>query len=117
MKKILVSILIVLIFPFAVFAETCPVCGAELPPTITIQVEKYPDGQMKRWTEITKDSYGTVLGKRVDEYTYQKTGEVNQIWQRVYSEKDEVVKDTKITHETNGKPFVTETGKEKEVVK
>ena len=76
---------------------TCPVCGQEIPPIATVQVEKYPDGSMKKWTETTMDSHGTALSKRVDEYTY-KDGVVDQIAQQIYNEKDALIKNQIITH-------------------
>ena len=117
MKKLLIIFAVAILFPLTLQAETCPVCGQEIPTISTIQVEKYPDGQTKTWTETTTDSHGTILSKRVDSYTY-KDGVINKINQKKYSDK-ELIKETEITHYTDKAPTVKdiEVIKEKEVIK
>jgi len=76
---------------------TCLCCGQELPPEEpVILVEKNPDGTTKKWTEITSN------GRRVDEYTYYKTGEVNEIVQMVFDEEGTVVCNKKVSHYLDG---------------
>jgi len=81
----------------------CEYCGQELPPDDpAITVEKNLDGTIKKWIEITSE------GKRVDEYTYYKAGEIEEIIQMVYDSKNEVVCNKKITHYLDGSNLTVE---------
>jgi len=96
--RVLITILALLIFSIPVYAETCPVCGQELPPTEpNIQVLKNIDGSIKQWTEISDN------GKRVDNYTYYKDSEVNEISKKVYNSKDALTDNKTVKHYTDGK--------------
>ena len=101
--RILITILALLIFSMPVYAETCPYCGAEIPPVISIQVEKNLDGSTKKWTEEVRDSHGVLLGKRVDNYTYYKDGEINEVDQKIYNSKDALTDNKTVKHYTDGK--------------
>jgi Mg2+/Co2+ transporter CorB len=66
-------------------------------------VEKDKKGRVKKWTEETKDLDGILISKRVDEYSYYKTGEVDIITQQVYDSKGELVSEKKVKHFVDGR--------------
>ena len=75
--------------------------------TTTSSVEKDDQGRTGLWTEETKNIDGILISKRVDAYSYYKTGEVDVIIQRVYDNKN-LVSEKSIKHFVDGrKPEVT----------
>lgn len=83
--------------------ETCPYCGAIIEPESEISVEKYPDGKVKKWTEVLRCSDNKVISTRIDEYTYHKeTGAVNTIVQKKYDDKDVLIESKTVAHDSDG---------------
>lgn len=105
MKKLIFIIILVAFILLPVFGlcETCPCCGQDIAPIITIQVDKNPNGTVKVWTHTLKDSYGTLLNLRIEEYTYYSIGGINEIRQKVYDSKDTLMSDRKIKHYRDGR--------------
>ena len=80
----------------------CPNCKMEIQPVEEISSEislvKDEQGRMKTWTEITRDSDGNQIRKRVDEYTYHSTGEVDTITQQVFDSADKLTSEAEVKH-------------------
>jgi len=86
----------------------CPHCKKEIEPieenTSEIIIIKDKEGRLKTWTEVTKDSDGKLTQKRVDEYTYYETGEIDTIMQSVYGPIDSlVIGEREIKHHRDGR--------------
>lgn len=86
----------------------CPYCKNEIEPieenTSEITVIKDKEGRLKTWTEVTKDSDGTRTQKRVDEYSYYETGEIDTIIQTVYGPIDSLISEEReIKHFQDGR--------------
>ena len=92
----------------------CPYCKREIEPVeefnSTVTVVKDKDGNMKTWTEETRDIDGILISKRVDEYSYYtKTGDINTINQKVYDGEDSLLSEKDIIHyEDTRQPMVVE---------
>lgn len=71
--------------------------------TTTSCVEKDEKERTKKWTEETRDIDGILISKRVDEYSYYETGEVDTIIQQVYDDKGKLTSEKKVKHFTDGK--------------
>jgi len=69
-------------------------------------VTKDAKGRIKTWTEETRDINNKLISKRVDRYTYYKTGELNTITQEKYNNKNLVDK-KEIKHYKDKQPQVT----------
>lgn len=94
MKKLLI-ILLLLVIPCLVFAEwSTPVWIDDC--TITVQKDK--SGNITTWTETCYGEDKKQTNKRIDEYTYYGTGEVNEINQKVYDANDKIINDKTIIH-------------------
>jgi len=92
----------------------CPYCKKEIEPieeTISeISIEKDPPGRIKIWTEITKDAEGKQIHKRIDEYLYYPSGEIDTIIQKVYGLIDSPIsKEMAIKHFQDGRQPVCST--------
>jgi hypothetical protein len=64
------------------------------------------DGQMwmSTWTEETRDLDEILVGKRIDEYTYYSTGEIDIIIQKKYDSQNELIGSGKeIKHYLDGR--------------
>jgi len=92
--------------------EICSCCGAVIPYNTKITVKKHPNGKMKTWTEVTTDSDGIVISKRVDEYTYYEDNRTKDIVQRVYDGDDLLISSKTVSHTEDGTISVTEGVKE-----
>ena len=69
----------------------------------TVTVEKDLKGNRSKWTEETKDSKGVLISKRVDEYTYYSTGEVDIITLKVFDSALKLISAREIKHYLNGR--------------
>jgi len=69
----------------------------------TITVVNDAQSRMKTWTSERKDIDNALIGKRIDKYSYYETGEINEIIQEKYNEKDVLVKKTELKHYRDGK--------------
>ena len=95
----------------------CPYCKKEIVPIeepifddIVIKDEK---GRMKTWTEVTKDIEGKQIQKRIDEYVYYPSGEIDTIAQKVYGVNDNLVLNgTTIKHFKDGRKPIIQDSKE-----
>ena len=70
--------------------------------TTTYRTEKDEKGRLKKWVEEKRDIDGILVAKRVDEYSYYKTGEVDIITQQVFDAK-KMVSEKSIKHFTDGR--------------
>ena len=82
----------------------CPNCKKEMTPveefTSTISVIKDKNGQMKTWTEETRDSDGNLIQKRVDNYLY--IGDcVSKITLSKYDGIDKLTDEKVVTYQTD----------------
>jgi hypothetical protein len=71
----------------------CPNCGKEIEPiepiTFETAIQKDKTGRVIQWTELAKDTLtGKRISKRVDRYSYYRTGEINTIDQIIYGTDD-----------------------------
>ena len=74
---------------------------------ISIQEEKDTFGNIVKWTEETRDG-DTLIRKRVDEYTYYNTGEVDTITQKVFDGEGNLVSEKRVKHFRDSRPPVVE---------
>ena len=81
----------------------CPYCKKEIEPVeefnSTVSVIKDKDGNMKTWTEETRDSDNILLSKRVDEYIYFIKGDINSINQKVYDGEGSLLSENDVIHD------------------
>ena len=81
----------------------CPYCKKEIEPieefNSTVTVIKDKDGNMKTWTEETRDSDNILLSKRVDEYIYFIKGDINSINQKVYDGEGGLLSEKDVMHD------------------
>lgn len=54
------------------------------------------------WTEERRDIDGILVSKRVDEYTYYETEEVDIVTQEIYDESNKLIDKKKIKHYLDG---------------
>ena len=71
--------------------------------TTTSSTEKDEKGRVKKWTEDHRDIDENLLSKRVDEYSYYETGEVDIITLQVYDNKGTLTSEKKVKHFKDGK--------------
>lgn len=76
---------------------------------ITTHIEKDAQSRTRRWTEEQRDLDGALIGKRVDEYSYYETGEVDIILLRVYDGEGGLVSEKKVKHFVDGRRAVGQT--------
>jgi len=80
----------------------CPYCKKEIEPVenenSTVSVIKDEKGRMKKWTEEIRDVDGMLLSRRVDEYTYYKTGETDTINQKRYDGEGNLLSEKDVKH-------------------
>jgi hypothetical protein len=67
----------------------------------TVTVVKNGQGRMSTWTEESRDLDGILVSKRVDEYSYYLTDEINEIIQEEY-EGETLVSKKKLKHYKDG---------------
>ena len=89
----------------------CPHCKKEIEPveetTSNINIVKDKEDRVKSWTEETRDIDGILLSKRVDEYSFFKTGVVDTITQKVYDGEGTLRSEKTVRHFEDGtKPIV-----------
>lgn len=76
--------------------------------TVTSLVINDKEGRMKTWTEENRDIDGVLISKRVDDYTYYETGEIDTTTQQNYDSQGDLTSEIKIKHFKDGKrPEVT----------
>lgn len=76
--------------------------------SIITSVKKDKDGRVIEWVEEQFDLDNNLLRKRVDQYVFYETGEINTITQNVYDEENSLISSKEIKHYTDGKqPTVT----------
>jgi hypothetical protein len=76
--------------------------------TTSSYVEKDEKKRVKKWIGETRDINGNLLSKRVDEYSYYETGEVDTIILQVYDDKGKLTSEKSVRHFKDGKkPEVT----------
>jgi len=90
----------------------CPHCKKEIEPVeefnSTVTIIKNKDGNMKTYTEETRDTDNILVSKRVDEYTYFKTGVIDTINQKVYDGEGGLRSEKDIQHfEDGSQPTMT----------
>lgn len=66
-----------------------------------VAIIKDGQGRMGTWTEETRDLDDILVGKRIDEYAYYLTGEINEIIQEEY-EGEILISKQKIKHYKDG---------------
>ena len=75
------------------------------------RVEKDEKKRIKKWTEETRNINGILLSKRVDEYSYYKTGEIDVIILQVYNGEEYLASEKRIKHFVDGrKPEIKQRG-------
>ena len=99
MQKLLI-VLIICLTPLVCVAEWSEPVWTD---DCVVTVEKDKDGRMIRWTEICYDEAKKPVSKRVDEYGYYETKEVNEIEQKIFDSKDAVTSDIRVKHYVDGK--------------
>jgi transcriptional regulator NrdR family protein len=74
----------------------CPYCKKEITPVEefipTITVLKNKDGTMKTWTEEVRDLEGSLIQRKIDDYTYEGKC-IKTIQQKVYDSKEKLTAD------------------------
>lgn len=76
---------------------------------VSSKIEKDEQGRTCTWIEERRDPDGILISKRLDEYTYYETGEINVIRQRAYDGEGSLVSEKTVTHFTDGRrPVVTD---------
>ena len=69
----------------------------------TVIVVKDGKERMSTWTEETRDLDGILVGKRIDEYAYYPTGEVNTITMKKYDSNNELTSKKVLKHYRDGR--------------
>lgn len=68
----------------------------------TVSVVNDAQGRMSVWTSKRRDIDNALIGKRIDKYSYYETGEINEIIQEKYNEKNDLVDKKKVKHYKDG---------------
>jgi len=75
---------------------------------LVTQVEKDEQGRITLWVEEQRDLDNVLIGRRVDEYAYYDTGEIDTIVQSVYDGEGSVLSKKEVKHyKDNRQPVVT----------
>ena len=89
----------------------CPNCKKEIEPieefNSTVIVVKDKDGNMKTWTEETKDSDNILVSKRVENYSYFENGNVDTINQKGYDGEGTLLSEKETKHFVDGTKPIT----------
>lgn len=75
----------------------------------TILITRDLKGRMSVWTEETKDLDGALVSKRVDNYSYYDTGEIDIITLRTFDSKLNKTSEKQVKHLKDHKPPVVAT--------
>lgn len=75
--------------------------------TTSSYVEKDEKKRVKKWTEERRDIDGNLLSKRVDEYSYYETDEVDIIIMQIYDDKGKLVSEKEVKHFKDDKQLIT----------
>ena len=68
-----------------------------------VAVVKDSKERMGTWTEETRDLDDILVGKRIDEYAYYPTGEVNTITMKKYDSNNELTSKKVLKHYRDGR--------------
>lgn len=68
-----------------------------------VNVQKDDEGRIIMWMEEQRDMDGILIGRRVDEYSYYKTGEIDVITQSVYDSEGTLLSEKEIKHFRDGR--------------
>lgn len=74
--------------------------GETTVPTVT--VVKDGQGRMSTWTEETRDLDDVLVGKRIDEYTYYLTDEIDTITMKKHDSNDKLTSKKVLKHYKDG---------------
>lgn len=66
--------------------------------TSAILTEKDKENRLSQWTEERRDLDNALLGRRVNEYIYYQTGEIDTITQSVYDSNNKLTSKKTIKH-------------------
>ena len=69
----------------------------------TNQMEKDHRGRMKIWTEETRDIDGILVSRRIDEYIYWPSGEIQTIAEHWYDGNNNLIFERIIEHFLDGR--------------
>ena len=75
--------------------------------TTSSYVEKDEKKRVKKWTEEIRDIDGKLLSRRVDNYSYYESGEVDIIILQVYDSKGKLVSSKEVKHYYSGNNFIS----------
>ncbi len=68
----------------------------------SVQIKKDVKGNIVEWSEEIKDDKGVLISRRVDQYSFYESGEVNVIIQQIFDHNG-LVSDKQIKHFLDGK--------------
>lgn len=84
--------------------------------TTTISTKKDGDGRITEWTEEQRDIDGILVSKRVDDYIYWPSGEIQKITERWCDRNDNLIFEKIIEHFLDGRKPEVKQSKEKRVI-
>ena len=97
----------------------CPYCKKEIEPVdefvLSVTTVKDKNGNLKTWTEETRDIDEVLISKRVDDYSYFQNGPVDTIRLRVFDGENALISDKTVKHNASSGSISVDTQKAQEI--